>query len=281
MNILITADSTCDLGEELCARYQIGIMPLDVILGEQTYKDGVDIVPQDIFDYVERTNVLPKTAAPSIEEFKEFFAEQIKKADHVIHFSISQKASSSHSNACLAAETFNGKVSVVDSMALSTGQGLLVLKARDLANQGMTPEQIVTTVEGLRDKLNTSFVPDRLDYLHKGGRCSLAAMIGATVLKLHPMIAMKDGQMYAAKKYKGSMDRAVKTYIDDLVAEYPTYDRTRCFITHSNADEELVQKVKEWVAEKFHFEEVLETKAGCVITSHCGRNTLGVLFITE
>lgn len=281
MKIKITADSTCDLSRELIQRYNVGIMPLKVILGTDTFSDGVDIVPQNIFDYVEKTGVLPKTTAPSVSEFSEFFSGLLKDYDCVIHINISSKASSSHANAVSAAKAFKGKVYAVDSLALSTGQGLLVLKACDLVAEGKNAEEIISILEGLRPHVNTSFVPDCLDYLHKGGRCSLASLMGAKVLKLHPMIDMKDGQLYAKKKYMGNIERCLKNYVNDLSGEYHRYDKTRCFITHSSCEPELVEKVREQVKSLFEFDEILETVAGCVVTGHCGKNTLGVLFIYE
>lgn len=280
MKIKITADSTCDLSGELVERYGVGIMPLHVILGDKTCSDGVDITPQQIFKYVSDTGVLPKTSAPSTEEYSEFFKKQLESADAVIHYNISQKDSSSYSNACVAAKELKN-VYIVDSMALSTGQGLLVLKACDFAAQGLSPQEIVKKTEELRPKLNTSFVPDVLDYLHKGGRCSLASLIGAKVLKLHPLIDMKEGEMYAKKKYMGNLEASLKKYVRDLAEEYPRYDRTRCFITHSCCESEVVEKVRAQVKELFSFDEILETLAGSVVTSHCGKNTLGVLFISE
>lgn len=280
MKIKITSDSTCDLSEELVKKYNVGIMPLCVILGERVY-NSADITPQMIFDYVSETGNLPKTSAPSTEEYTRYFTETIGDYDALIHFNISSKASSSNSSAQIAAKQFNGRVFVVDSLALSTGQGLLVLKACDLAAEGKSAQEIVEIVESLRPSVNTSFVPDVLDYLHKGGRCSLAALIGAKVLKLHPLISMKEGQMYAKKKYMGSLERCIKTYIKDLVEEYPSYDKTRCFITHSSCEPEVVELARGIVKEAFTFNEILETVAGPVVTSHCGKNTLGVLFIAE
>ncbi len=282
MKIKITSDSTCDLSPELIEKYNIGIFPLTVVLGDKNFKDGIDIVPQDIFDYVSKTNTLPKTAAGSVDEYSEFFKDNIEGYDSLIHVNISSLASSSHSSACKAAESFGGKIKVIDSHALSTGQGLLVLKACDLAAEGKSAEDIESAVNAIRPKVNTSFVPDALDYLHKGGRCSLAALIGAKVLKLHPMIAENvEGQLIAKKKYMGGIERCVKNYIAELKEEFPDYDKTRCFITHSTADESLVALAKKCVAELFEFDEVLETVAGSIVTSHCGRNTLGVLFIHE
>ncbi len=281
MKIKITSDSTCDLSGEHIEKNGIGIFRLSVILGENCYKDG-EISPADIFEFVKNSGALPKTAAGSQQEYSAFFAESLQDYDALIHFNISARASSSHSAACKAAEEFGGKVYVVDSRALSTGQGLLVLKACDLAEEGYPAEEIVKTVNGLRSKVNTSFVPDALDYLHKGGRCSLAALIGAKVLKLHPMICENaEGQLIAKKKYMGGMSRCIRSYVEDLKEQYPQYDKTRCFITHSSADKELVDLAKQLVAQNFNFDEVCETVAGSIVTSHCGRNTLGVLFIGE
>ncbi len=281
MKIKITADSTCDLNEQLVQKYDVGIVPLHVILGDKSFSDGVDIVPQDIFNYVEKEGILPKTSAPSVEEYSEFFKDCLTRYDAVIHINISSKASSSYDNACAAARQFKGKVSVIDSLALSTGQGLLVLKACDLVASGKTPREVVETINGLRANVNTSFVPDALDYLHKGGRCSLAALMGAKVLRLHPMIDMKYGQMYAKKKYMGGIERCLTTYVNDLAGQYKKYDKTRCFITHSSCEKAVVDKIKSLVKNLFDFDEILETVAGCVITGHCGKNTLGVLFIYE
>lgn len=281
MRIKITADSTCDLSPELVERYGVGIMPLSVIMGEKIYKDGIDIKPTDIFTFVKENGILPKSSAPSVEEYAEFFDKSLKDSDIVIHINISSKASASYENATHAAEAFKKKVYTVDSYALSSGQGLLVLKACDLVNEGKKPQEIIDTLLSLRSHVNTSFVPDALDYLHKGGRCSLIALMGAKILKLHPMIDMKEGQLYAKKKYMGGIERCLKSYINDLAELYPKYDKTRCFITHSSCEREVVEKVIAQVKETFSFDEVLETTAGCVVTTHCGKNTLGLLFIHE
>ncbi len=280
MAIRITTDSTCDLGENLAKR-QIDVMPLSVILGSSAYRDGVNITPREIFDYVDRTGELPKTAAPSIGDYEEFFARQTEGGDTVIHYNISVKASSSHLYAAEAAKKFGKKVHVVDSMALSTGQGLLVMKAADLRDGGASAREIVEKTKALAPKINTSFVPDRLDYLYKGGRCSRMTMYGANLLRIHPLIEMENGQLCAGKKYRGSMEKCIANYVADLAVQYPKYDRTRAFITHSTAEESIVAVARQKVKELFVFDEVLETVAGSVITGHCGKNTLGVLFITE
>ncbi len=280
MKIRITTDSTCDLGEEI-GRRGIGVMPLSVTLGGESFLDGVNITPQDIFDYVARTNELPKTACPSIADYEDFFRRYVEAGETVIHFNISAKASSAYNYAAEGAKPFGTSVYVVDSKALSSGQGLLVMKAADLAEEGKSAEEIYQTVVALSARTNTSFVPDRLDYLYKGGRCSRMAMYGANLLKIHPLIEMQDGQLVALKKYRGDMRKCIKNYIADLKEQYPAYDKTRCFITHSCADADLVETAKREVAASFGFDEVIETVAGSVITGHCGRNTLGVLFITE
>ena len=278
MKIRITSDSTCDLGEHVQKR-DIGIMPLQVNLGDKSYRDGVDIVPEDIFKFVAETNVLPKTAAPSIGEYEEFFKKELETADVVIHFNISSKSSGSHNFAKMAAEEFAGKVYVIDSKALSSGQGLLVLKACDLRDEGKSVEEIVDACMQLRDCVNTSFVPDSLEYLHKGGRVSGMVKTVAGVFKIHPLIYMDDGQLVPGKKYKGKMNILLKQYVEDLKEKYPSYDKTRCFVTHSTADKEVVEEVKAKVKELFTFDEVLETVAGSIVTSHCGQGTIGVIFI--
>ena len=278
MAIRITSDSTCDLNH-LVEERNIGILPMQVNLDAQPYHDGIDITPQDIFDFVERTKILPKTSAPSIGDYEEFFAEQLKFGDEVIHFNISSKSSGSHNMAKQAAESFGGKVRVIDSRALSTGQGLLVLKACDMRDEGKSAAEIEEAINELRTRVNTSFVPDSLDYLHKGGRVSGMIKVVAGMFKIHPLIYMDDGQLVPGKKYKGRMDVLLKQYVQDLKEMYPDYDKSRCFITHSSADENVVSVAKEKVKELFEFDEVIETVAGSIITSHCGKGTLGVLFI--
>ena len=280
MAIRITSDSSCDLGKYVEER-GIGVLAMQINLDDKAYRDGVSIQPQDIFDFVAKTGVLPKTSAPSIADYEEFFTEQLQYGDEILHFNISSKSSSSHNMAKQAALGFNGKVHVIDSQALSTGQGLLIMKAADLRDEGKSIDEIEETVCALRSKVNTSFIPDSLDYLHKGGRVSGMVKTVAGMFKIHPLIYMENGQLLPGKKYKGKMSIIIKQYVEDLKAMYPEYDKTRCFVTHSCADAELIEAAKEKVQELFEFDEVLETTAGCVVTSHCGRNTLGVLFICK
>ena len=278
MKIRITSDSTCDLNH-LIAQRDIGIMALQVNLGADAFRDGVDITPEKIFNFVAETGTLPKTAAPSIGEYEEFFAKELEGYDAIVHLSISSKASGSYNFAKSAAESFNGKVYVVDSKALSSGQGLLVLKACDMRDEGKTADEIVACLEEMRERINTSFVPDNLDYLHKGGRVSGMVKTVAGMFKIHPQILMDDGQLVPGKKYKGKMSVLIKQYVDDLKELYPNYDKSRCFITHSSADRDLVEAATAKVKEAFEFDEIIETVAGSIITSHCGKGTLGVLFV--
>ena len=278
MKIRITSDSTCDLNH-LIEERNIGIMSLQVNLGSDAFRDGVDITPQKIFDFVAETGTLPKTAAPSIGEYEDFFTKELAGYDALIHINISSKSSGSHNFAKTAAESFGGKVFVVDSKALSSGQGLLVLKACDMRDEGKSAEEIVATLEELRGRINTSFVPDNLDYLHKGGRVSGMVKTVAGMFKIHPQILMDDGQLVPGKKYKGKMSVLIKQYVDDLKELYPSYDKSRCFITHSSADRDLVEAATAKVKEVFEFDEIIETVAGSIITSHCGKGTLGVLFV--
>ena len=282
MKVKITSDSTCDLGKNILDRFNISVVPLNVVLGDKSYEDGVEITPQDIFDYVEKTGVLPKTSATSLGQYEDFFAEQFKTYDAVIHLSLSSKISSSYLNAMMVAKENKGKLFVIDSLSLCAGQGLLAIRAAIMAQEGKEPKEIVKAVEALRDKVVTSFVPDSLDYLHKGGRCSLASMMGAKILKMHPLIVMSDGVMTARKKYMGNMEVSMKRYIADAFENFgKTYDPSMCILAHACAEKEVVDKVRAQLEATFAFDEIVETVAGCTITSHCGKNTMAIFFMLK
>lgn len=276
--VRITSDSTCDLTDELVEKYGIGICPIAIILDGEVRRDTVDINADGVLDFVAKTGKLPKTAAISTQEYIQFFKKELENYGEIIHFCISSKASSCYNNACAAAKEFEG-VHVVDSMALSGGQGLLILKACDLLAEGKTAAETVEAVSRMTDKIQLSFVVDTLEFLHKGGRCSSLALVSAKLLKIHPAIASVDGALTVKKKYMGNLTRCYTQYVQDLAAEFKNYDDTRAFITHSPADKEFVDLVKEKVKENFKFKEVYETFAGSTVTSHCGKNTIGVLFI--
>lgn len=278
---IITAETTCDLSPEILKERNFRTIPITIIMGLEEKKDGVAIKAEELFDYVKKTGQLPKTAAVSVEEYKEFFTEVKKDCEKIIHFSISSKASSSCNNAKAASKEVDG-VYVVDTKALSTGEALLMLKASDMLQEGMEVEEVYNKIVELTSKVQTSFVVDTLDYLAKGGRCSAVALIASKILKIHPYIYENDGALQVKKKYMGTLQRALSSYVQDVASEYKNYDKKRVFVTHSPCDgRELVEEVIAKVKEYFDFEEIIETQAGATVSTHCGKNTIGVLFIAE
>ena len=278
MNIKITADSTCDLSKELLEKYDVSILPLYVVKGGKHYKDVVEIKPDDVYAHVAQTGEMCTTAALSIGDYIEYFKEYSSKYDAVIHINISQGFSCCHQNACLAAQEFSN-VYVVDSRNLSTGHGHVVLEACDLAQQGMEPVEICERLKELTEKVDASFILDRLDYLAKGGRCSAVAAFGANLLKLKVCIEVKDGGMGPGKKYRGAYEKCMVEYITERLKDIDDIRTDRIFITHSGLSEDLIKKACDTVAKCGKFENVYVTRAGCVISNHCGENTMGVLYI--
>lgn len=278
--IIISSDSTCDLSRELVERYQIRILPLGVTLGDESYRDGVDVTPDDIYAYHAKTGQLPKTSAINIAENSEFFAELTRDGSAVVHFTISSSMSATYNNARLAAEEFED-VYVIDSKNLSTGNGLLVIAAAEMARQGMGAKEIAEKVSELADCVDASFVVDNLEYLAKGGRCSSVAAFGANLLQLKPCIAVKGGAMGVGKKYRGKFGKVLLEYVAERLADGGDIDLDRVFVTHAGCDPEVVESVVEAVKNTLPFKEVFVTRAGCTISSHCGANTLGVLFVRK
>ncbi len=279
-NIIISSDSTCDLSAELRERYNVSIIPLGVTLGDKTYFDGVDIVPDDIYAHHTKTGELPKTTAANVGDCIDYFKPFADAGKTVIHLALSAEFSSTYNNACLAASEFEN-VYVVDSRNLSTGNGLLVIAAAEMANSGMEATEIVEKLNALAPCVDASFVIDKLDYLHKGGRCSALAMLGANVLKLKPCIEVKNGKMGVGKKYRGKYSAVLKEYVAERLADTENIDLDRVFVTHAGVDSEIVNAVVEQVKEIAPFKEVFMTRAGCTISSHCGADTLGVLFVRK
>ena len=279
-NIVITGDSTCDLSPELRQRYNIDILPLGVTLGGKVYKDGVDITPDDIYAHHDKTGELPKTTAANVDEFYNFFKKFADEGKTVIHFDISSGMSSTFNNARIAAEEFEN-IYVIDSANLSTGIGLLVVAAAEMVNEGLEAEEIVAKINDMVPKVDASFVIDNLEYLYKGGRCSALAAFGANMLKLKPCIEVKNGAMGVGKKYRGRYADVLKTYVSERLGDGSDIDNSRVFVTHAGCDEEVVKQVVEQVKEAGIFKEVFLTRAGCTVSSHCGANTLGVLFIRK
>ena len=277
--VIIASDSTCDLSPELIEKYGIKILPLSVRLGENDYKDGVDVTPDDIYEHYRKTGELPKTAAVNVSDFADFFESATEAGSEVVVFTISALMSSTYNNARLASEDFNG-VYAVDTKNLSTGGGLLVLKAADMAAEGYTAEDIAKACEALTDKVDASFVIDDLEFLYKGGRCSALERFGANLLKLKPCITVKDAKMGVGKKYRGNFADVLPKYVEDRIGDGSEIEKGRVFVTHAGCDMNVVNGCVEQV-KAVGFEEVLITRAGCTISSHCGQNTLGVLFLRK
>ncbi len=279
--VRILSDSTCDLSKELFERYNIEIIPLYVRLGDKEYLDGVNITPEELYRWSDEHGETPKTAAPSIDDIAKILDPG--STDEYVIFTISSSMSASFNNVRLAAESLDmvDRVYVIDSANLSTGIGLQVIRAAELAKEGKSAAEIVSEIQSIKDKVRASFVIDTLVYLHRGGRCSgLAAMLG-TALKLHPRIAVADGAMHPEKKYRGHAQKYVMDYVKDMETDLKHARKDRVFITHSGCDKEIVDSVKEYLQSLNHFNEILETRAGSVVSSHCGPGTLGVLFIVD
>lgn len=282
MNIKISADSTCDLSQELVERYAIGITPLYIIRDGQSLVDGVDITPDEIYDHVAGGGSMCSTAAVSVYDYVTFFRKELESCDAVVHFHISGEMSACYQNACIAAAEV-GNVYPVDARSLSTGIGLLVLEAAELAREGkLTAQEIQQRMEQRREKLNVSFLVEQLDYLRKGGRCSSVAALGANVLSLRPCIQVKDGRMGVGKKYRGPYLKCLLQYVKERLEGRDDIDPHRIFITESGGlTAEEVARVEEAVRSYQPFEEVLHTRAGCTVSSHCGPRTLGILYFTK
>lgn len=281
--VKIIADSTCDLSKEWIEKYDITILPLHILLGEQEYRDGVDITPEEIFAWSDKNKTTPKTSAPSLVEAMECLKPYIEAEREVVCFSISDSMSTSGNVMRLAAEELEAGnlVTVIDSANLSTGIGHLVVEAAIMAGQGKDAKTIAKEIEELKPLVRASFVVDTLTYLYRGGRCNAAAALVGGALKLHPKIVVENGAMDATKKYRGRLDHVILSYTKDMEKELKTAKRERVFITHSGCDKETVDKVREYLESLQHFDEVIETRAGGVISSHCGPGTLGVLFIAQ
>ncbi len=281
--IKIIADSTCDLTDEILQRYDIDILPLYIHLGEKEYKDRLEIQPEDIFSWSNDNNTTPKTAAPSIEDAVEAMKPYVEKGDEILMFAISEDMSATANVMRLAAEHLNYKehVHVIDSASLSTGNGLLIVEAAIMAENKVPVKEIVDAIEELKPDVRASFVVDTLTYLHRGGRCSATTALAGSLLKIKPSIIVKDGKMDADKKYRGKLNKVILQYVQDMEQELLHAKKDRVFITHSGCDREIVDSVRAYLESLEHFGEIIETRAGSVISSHCGPGTLGVLFIKE
>lgn len=277
--VRIIADSTCDLSPELIKKYDITIVPLCIVLDDKSYFDGEEITPAQIYKWSDERKATPKTAAIPFDRVAAAYKPFAEAGDDIIFFGISSEMSTTCNVARIVAEDEGyDRVFVIDSRNLSTGIGLQVIRAAELAAEGRSAEEIVAEIEGARNRVRSSFVVDTLTFLARGGRCSSVAALMGNTLKLHPQIVVKDGKMGATKKYRGRMKMALSDYVNDLTPALREADPKRVFITHSGCEQEIIDMVREKVEALGVFEEILITQAGGVISSHCGPNVLGVLF---
>ena len=275
--VIVTADSTCDLSPELIEKYGIRISPLYVRMGEEEHRDGVDVDSDRLFAYVAETGTLPKTAACSAEDYELLFRPIVEEGNEVVHINLSGEFSSCYQNAHLAAQEMKG-VYIIDSLNLSTGSGLLAIEAAELAAEGKSGQEIFGILEEKKKRLNVSFVLDTMEYLAKGGRCSQMVSLAAGLLKLRLCIEVQNGKMTVSKKYRGKMSPVLKQYVHERLQAAGKAETRRIFITDSGMDEVIVEEVRAAILEEAPFAEILHTRAGCTISSHCGPNCLGILF---
>ena len=280
MRIKITSDSTCDLSKELIEKYDIKVVPLTVIKDNEAFLDGESITPADIFAHVANGGDLCSTTAKNIGEYTDLFEEYSSRYDGIIHINIGAEFSSCYQNACLAAEDFDN-VRVIDSKNLSTGQGLVVLKACELAQTCESLDQIKEALDAFTPRVEASFLLDQLKYMVKGGRCSAAAALGANLLNLKPCIEVKNGKMGVVKKYRGTYSKCLASYVKDRLNERDDLDKKYLFVTHTPVTDECAKAVEDAVNQYADFENIYWTEAGCTVSCHCGPGTLGVLFVRK
>ena len=278
MKIVISAETTIDLPKELLDKYNIKTTPFTINLGDELIEDHFG-VSKEIFEFVDKSKKLPKTSAVSPDQFKTHFENLKKDYDAIVHVSLSSLISSAYNNACMVAKEMEN-VYVVDSKSLSTGIALLAIKGKDLIDEGKDAKEIFETLQALTPKVEASFVLERLNYLHKGGRCSALALLGANILKIKPQIILSDGRMIVGKKYMGNMTKVVDKYIDDLLDSNPNPILEHVFITHSSPMPEA-EKILTEKLENRGFKYIHNTLAGGTISSHCGPNCIGVLFLNK
>lgn len=279
--IAITTDSACDLPVELVEKNGVFVLPLHVIFGEEEYSDGVDVTSKDIFQYIDTTGILPKTSACSVEEYREFFAERLQDHNFVIHLNISSGLSSTIQNASLAAQEFDGKVVVIDTKQLSSGQALLILKACELRDAGKSAQEIEREILDAREHIRLTCLVNKLDNLYKGGRCTAVASVASKILKIHPVITTKGGSLIVCKKYIGRLKRCVESYLNDLASEVGNCDPVGAFLVHTDCDDELIQTAKKIISEKFSFPNLTIATAGAVVSTHCGQGSMCIVYLEK
>lgn len=286
--IILSADSTCDLGEELKTQYHVSYYPFHIILEEKDYQDNVDITVKEIFQAYYDRKVLPRTAAINVGEYVDYFQSWVSEGYDVIHLNLGGAISSAHQNCVLAAKELAesgaaGRVYPIDSYSLSTGIALQVIDAGDMIAAGLPAGEIAEKLKANRSNVHASFILDTLDFMRAGGRCSTVAAVSANLLSLKPCIEVDnaDGSMHVGKKYRGNLRKVLGQYVNDKLNQYPNIKRDHIFITYSTISPEMVELVKEAIRSVMDFGAIHTTSASCTIASHCGPNTLGILFETE
>ena len=280
--VKIISDSTCDLSPELIKRYDVEILPLYVTLGDESLKDGVDITPDQLYAWADEHKTTPKTAAVTQADAYNVLKKYVEQGCQIVYTGISSEMSVSYGVVQLAAKEFpDAKIAVVDSRNLSTGVGHVVIRAAELAQEGKDAFEIKEELDQFTPLVRASFVVDTITYLYRGGRCSAVAAFGATALNLKPSIVVENGKMRPDAKYHGKIDRALKKYDQAMEPSLLKACPDRVFITHSGSSEETVNAIKRYLEELNYFKEILITRAGCVISSHCGPGTLGVLYVEQ
>jgi len=279
--VKIITDSTCDLNPETIKALDIEVVPLMVLLGEKEYRDGVDIKLEQLYEYVTKTKQLPRTSAVSPGAFGVIFKKYIDEGYDIFLTGIGSALSGTLQAARLAACDFpEDRIRIVDSMNLSSASGLLTMKACKLRDEGKSLKQIADAIEALVPKVYCSFAVDTLDYLYKGGRCNGASYFIGTFLRAHPIIKVTKGRLDVYKTPKGKKIKALNELVDDFKSHLPGIDMDHVMITHSIAPEDLEYLVKE-LSKLVDPKIIMPTRAGCVISSHCGPNTIGILYICK
>ncbi len=277
MKVKITADSACDMPKDLIEKNNISIIPFSIIMGDNEYKDGISVTPEELIAYAKNNKELPKTSAINQMEYEEFFNEFLDGDTQIVHFSLSSGISVTFTNAQNAAKEV-GNTFVVDGKSLSTGTSLLILKACEMAKEGKSAEEIYSAMLKLVEKVQASFVVEKVDFLRKGGRCSMLAALGANLLKIKPTLILKNGKIVSDKKFIGKQEEVIKKYVAYILEKFPNPDLTRVFVTHSPSPASYAEIAKDALKD-VGFKEVIEANAGATISTHCGEGTLGILYL--
>ena len=278
--VKIVADSTCDLSPELLKRYRIEVIPLPVNLGDKPCLDGVDVHPQDLFDYYKQSGKLPTTSAPNQFYYEGLYQKWVEEGYSVVHLSISLSFTVTHNIAQKAAERFEG-IYPVDSRNISAGMGLLAICAAQLRDRGLSAAEIAETIRGMTDRVQTSFILDTLQFMYKGGRCTGIAALGANLLNLKPCIEVQNGSMEVGKKYRGKLGNVLVQYTEEKLKGKTNISQDRILIAHCYVEQEILDRVVAKIKECQNFKEILVLPTGCSVSVHCGPNTLGLIYMTE